>query len=76
MNYKLGDIVIKKTGGNKMTIDSVDQSSNIYYCIWFDDKKLYQDSFNEQDITTIENYRKLLKIEERADKILTILSGG
>lgn len=76
MNYKLGDIVIKKTGGNKMTIDSVDQSSNIYYCIWFDDKKLYHDSFNEQDITTIENYRKLLKIEERADKILTILSGG
>ena len=74
MEFKLGQIVIKKTGGNKMTINSY-ESENKYGCLWFDDKKLYQDIFNENEITTIDSYRKTLKIEEREDKISTILNG-
>jgi uncharacterized protein YodC (DUF2158 family) len=75
MEFKLGDVVIKRTGGNKMTITSIDVNEN-YECIWFDDKKLYNDLFHKNEIVTIPEYRKILKIIEREDKIAKILNGS
>jgi len=72
MKFKTGDIVIKTTGGNKMTIDSF--NGDLYKCIWFLESQLYQFDFKEDEIVTIEEYKKLLKIEERDDKINQILN--
>lgn len=33
--YKIGDIVQLKSGGPKMTISSLRDSANDYFCIWF-----------------------------------------
>ena len=71
MKYKTGDIVIKKTGGNKMTIS--DKLSDKYECIWFNDFRLYTELFYENDIVSLEEFNILLKIEERDDKIKKIL---
>lgn len=75
MDFKLGQVVIKKTGGNKMTIDSY-EPGNKYGCLWFDDKKLHHEIFNGDDIITIVEYKKYLKLEEREDKISTLLNGN
>jgi len=68
MRYKPGDIVIKTSGGNKMTVQS--KENNLYKCFWFVDSKLYEEEFDENDITTINDY---IKVEEREDKINNIL---
>lgn len=68
MKYKPGDIVIKNTGGNKMRIsDKI--SDGIYKCLWFVESSLKEDIFYEEDIVTLSEYKKILKTEEREDKI-------
>lgn len=71
MVFKTGEIVIKKTGGNKMTI--FDRIGDIYKCIWFVESKLNESEFHEDEIVTLHDYKKLLKTEERDDKINQIL---
>lgn len=72
MRFKCGDLVIKNTGGNKMTIsDRVDEG---YRCIWFVENSLNEKVFKEEDIVTIQEYKRLLKTEEREDKINQLLS--
>lgn len=75
MTYKPGDIVIKKTGGNKMTITQDYQNKNTYYykCYWFVGNELREELFIEDDIVSLEEYKRYLKIEERDDKINQIL---
>lgn len=65
--FKIGDIVIKKTGGDKMSIIEIDDSN--YKCIWCDDKLVREQVFSEEDITSLNDYKNFLKIEEREDKI-------
>jgi len=41
MDLKVGDIVVLKSGGPKMTIEKIDQrnstnSENVIHCVWFD----------------------------------------
>ena len=78
MKFKVGDIVIKKTGGNKMTIQNCLPGNTIYVllyrCYWFIESSLNQELFSENDIVSIEEYKIYLKIEEREDKINKILS--
>jgi len=69
MFYKLGDIVIKKTGGNKMTISEIIDGE--YVCIWFVESRLMESRFKEDDILTIDQYRI---IQERDLKINNILN--
>lgn len=71
MRFKPGDVVIKPTGGNKMTVyKSLNEG---YECVWVVDK-MHQDTFKEDDIVSIEEYKsRYLKIEEREDKINRIL---
>ena len=74
MKFKPGDVVIKTTGGNKMTIfDCVNQG--IYKCIWFVENELYEKTFKEEDIVTLNEYKRFLKIEEREDKINKLFKG-
>ncbi len=71
MKLKSGQVVIKTTGGNKMTIWDVVE--NGYNCIWFDES--YHQSFFEKDeIVSIDDYKRFLISEERQDKINKILN--
>lgn len=67
MNFKIGDIVIKRSGGNRMTISDIVE--NYCKCIWFVDS-LEEGIFNSDDIVTVRNYRI---IEERNEKINRLL---
>lgn len=68
MNFKIGDIVIKRSGGNKMTISDIVE--NYCKCIWFVGSNLEEGLFNSDDIVTIKNYRI---VEERNEKIDILL---
>lgn len=78
MKFKSGDIIIKKTGGNKMTIifgyNHEEKNKYIYRCYWFVENSLNEYDFDESDIVTIDEYQKILKTEERDDKINQLLS--
>ena len=67
MSFKLGDVVIKITGGDKMTIDEILDGN--YKCIWFTDTHLKEQVFSENEIVSIPDYKRLLITEERQDKI-------
>ncbi len=71
MRYKCGETVIKTTGGNKMTI--FDTLGSQYKCIWFDDFSGHEKIFEEEEIVSIGEYKKILISEEREDKINQIL---
>ncbi len=72
MKFKPGDVVIKTTGGNKMTIsDKI--SDGIYKCLWFVDSSLNESVFKEEEIVSIPEWKRLLKTEEREDKINQLL---
>lgn len=72
MKYKTGDIVIKTTGGNKMTIfDKI--SDGVYKCLWFVESSCNESIFKEDEIVTLIEWKRLLKTEEREDKINQLL---
>ena len=72
MKYKSGDVVIKTTGGNKMTVfDKIEDG--VYKCLWFVESKMNESEFKEEEIVTINEYKRFLKTEEREDKINQLL---
>lgn len=72
MKFKPGDLVIKTTGGNKMTIsDKI--SDGLYKCLWFVESSCNESIFKEDEILTISEWKRLLKTEEREDKINQLL---
>lgn len=72
MKFKSGDIVIKTTGGNKMTI--FDRLEDGYKCLWFVENSLKERVFKEDEIVSLYEYKRILKTEEREDKINKILN--
>ena len=72
MKFKPGDIVIKTTGGNKMTI--FDKINDSYKCLWFVESTMNESVFKEEEIVTLEEYKRYLRIEERDDKLNQLLS--
>jgi uncharacterized protein YodC (DUF2158 family) len=72
MKYKSGDVVIKTTGGNKMTI--FDKINDSYKCLWFVESKMNESVFKEEEIVSLEEYKRYLRIEERDDKLNQLLS--
>ena len=72
MKYKSGDVVIKTTGGNKMTI--FDKFNDSYKCLLFVENTINESIFKEEEIVSLEEYKKYLKIEERDDKLNQLLS--
>lgn len=69
MRYKPGDMVIKTTGGNKMSVFEI-MSEGVYKCIWCVGSKVNESIFKEEEIIPIEDYRL---VEERQYKINQIL---
>lgn len=69
MEYKLGDVVIKNGGGNKMIIESINGCKAS--CFWFVGKELNKNIFNNSEIILYEDYKKR---EIRNLKIGEILS--
>jgi uncharacterized protein YodC (DUF2158 family) len=76
MKFKPGDVVIKKTGGNKMTVINQYENESLYYykCYWFVESELNEIVFKESDLITLEEYNLVLKSEERNDKLNKLLS--
>jgi uncharacterized protein YodC (DUF2158 family) len=55
-----------------MTIfDNVNDS---YKCLWFVESKMNESVFKEEEIVTLEEYKRYLRIEERDDKLSKLLS--
>ena len=72
MKYKSGDVVIKTTGGNKMTVfDKIEDG--VYRCLWFVESTMNESIFKEEEIVTLNEYKHLLMTEEREDKINQLL---
>jgi uncharacterized protein YodC (DUF2158 family) len=67
---KVGDLVIKNTGGNKMKVISI--SNGIVECVWLTDS-FNQDCFNVNELVPISEYSSLFKQDKRNDKIRLIL---
>lgn len=64
-NFKTGDIVIKNSGGNKMTIhDKI--SETIYKCYYFVDNGLNIAEIDQSELMPINAYNQCM---ERMDKI-------
>jgi uncharacterized protein YodC (DUF2158 family) len=72
MKYKPGDVVIKTTGGNKMTV--FDKVNDSYKCLWFVESSMNESEFKEEEIVSLNEYKRFLKTEEREDKINQILN--
>lgn len=73
MKYKSGDVVIKTTGGNKMTVfDKIEDG--VYKCLWFVESSLNESIFKEEEIVTLNEYKTIIKTEERDDKINQLLN--
>ena len=72
MKYKTGDIVIKTTGGNRMTVVEC-EAGDIYKCLWFVENSYHESKFQEHEILTITDWKRSLKNEEREDKINQML---
>ena len=67
---KVGEIVIKNTGGNKMRVISID--NDIAECVWLTEC-FNQDNFRINDLVPISQYANIFKEEKRNDKIQSIL---
>jgi uncharacterized protein YodC (DUF2158 family) len=68
---KVGDLVIKNTGGNKMKVTSI--TNGVAECVWFTES-FNQGHFNLNDLTNYSEYKKLFLDQYRQDKIEKILN--
>ncbi|MBN8815294.1 MAG: DUF2158 domain-containing protein [Sphingomonas sp.] len=53
MDYQIGDTVILKSGGEIMTVESVEGGS--IDCVWFNGKKVERSSFDPRTLKPFEN---------------------
>ena len=68
---KVGDLVIKNTGGNKMKVISI--TNNKAECAWITES-FNQDFFSIDELLPLSEYKYLFKDEKRNDKINNILN--
>jgi uncharacterized protein YodC (DUF2158 family) len=71
MNFRPGDTVIRCTGGNKMVI--VGCNSGQAVCVWVSDC-YHEQSFKEEELLPISEYKKILTVEKRHELISKLLS--
>lgn len=53
MDFKVGDTVTLKSGGEAMTVEEV--SDDLIDCVWFNNKKVERGSFTPVTLKKIEN---------------------
>ena len=70
---KVGDLVIKNTGGNKMKVISI--CNEIAECVWITES-FNQGIFKVQELLPFSDYKTLFKEEKRNDKIQSILDSS
>ena len=68
---KVGEIVIKNTGGNKMRVISIE--NGIAECVWLTES-FNQEKFNIGDLVSHNQYESLFKDYKRDDVINSILN--
>lgn len=68
---KVGEIVIKNTGGNKMRVISI--SDGVAECVWMTES-FNQSYFNLNDLVPISQYGTIFKDQHREEKIDKLLS--
>jgi uncharacterized protein YodC (DUF2158 family) len=68
---KVGDLVIKNTGGNKMKVISI--SNGVAECVWLTES-FNQSYFNLADLVPISEYRTIFKGDYRQEKIDKLLN--
>ena len=68
---KVGDLVMKNTGGNKMKVISI--TNGIAECVWLTEC-FNQNYFNVGDLVPISESKKLFKNYYRQEKINKILN--
>jgi uncharacterized protein YodC (DUF2158 family) len=68
---KVGEIVIKNTGGNKMTVISI--SDGVAECVWMTES-FNQSYFNLNDLVPISQYGTIFKDQYREEKIDKLLN--
>ena len=68
---KVGDLVIKNTGGNKMKVISI--SNGVAECVWLTES-FNQDNFRISDLVPISEYKTIFKGDYRQEKIDKLLS--
>ena len=68
---KVGDLVIKNTGGNKMKVISI--SNGVAECVWLTES-FNQSCFNLTDLVPISEYRTIFKGDYRQEKIDKLLN--
>jgi uncharacterized protein YodC (DUF2158 family) len=67
---KVGDLVMKNTGGNKMKVISID--NGIAECVWLTES-FNQDNFRISDLVPISEYKTIFKGDYRQEKIDELL---
>ena len=50
MRFKVGDVVVLKSGSEKMTIKSISEDRKFIECIWFFNGQLLNGLFNRETI--------------------------
>ena len=68
---KVGEIVIKNTGGNKMRVISI--SDGVAECVWMTES-FNQSYFNLNDLVPISQYGTIFKDQYREEKIDKLLN--
>ena len=68
---KVGDLVIKNTGGNKMKVISI--SNGVAECVWLTES-FNQDNFRINDLVHISEYGSIFKGDYRQEKIDKLLN--
>lgn len=68
---RVGDLVIKNTGGNKMKVISI--CNGVAECVWLTEK-FNQDYFQINNLIPVSESKTLFKNYYRQDKINQILS--
>jgi len=66
----VGDLVIKKTGGNKMKVISI--ANGVVECVWLTEC-FNHNYFNINDLVPISEYETIFKDYHRQEKINNIL---
>jgi len=67
---KVGDLVIKNTGGNKMKVISI--CNGVAECVWLTES-FNQDNFSINDLVPISQYANIFKGDYRQEKIDALL---
>ena len=65
---KVGDVVIKYTGGNKMTIEDI--ANDIVKCVWFVGSQYYRSEFKTDDLISIQCWNQKIERIRKIDSIM------